>query len=99
MRWVLGAIALLIVGIAFQLGLLVYSMYALLGVILLSRFLAHQWIEQLSATRECNRDVVEIGDRVAVVVDVHNGSTLPVPWLLLEDALPREALTEKPPRL
>ena len=46
-------------------------MYALLGVILLSRFLAHQWIEQLSATRECNRDVVEIGDRVAVVVDVH----------------------------
>ncbi len=99
MRWVLGAIALLIVGIAFQLGLLVYSMYALLGVILLSRFLAHQWIEQLSATRECNRDVVEIGDRVAVVVEINNGSALPVPWLLLEDALPREALAEKPPRL
>lgn len=99
MRWLLGAIILLLVGIAFQLGLLVYSMYALLGVIILSRILAHQWIEQVSAERECSRDAVEIGDRVAVVVSIRNSSALPVPWLLLEDALPREALTAKPPGL
>ena len=61
MRWLLGGILLLLIGIALQLGLLVYAMYALLGVILLSRYLARQWIENLSATRECNRDVSEIG--------------------------------------
>ncbi len=53
MRWLLGAIFLLVIGIVFQLGLLVYSMYALLGVILLpSRWLARHWIENVSAKRE-----------------------------------------------
>jgi len=99
MRWILGAIVLLTIGIVFQLGLLVYAMYALLGVILLSRMLARNWIEQISVTRECNRLVAEIGDRVAVVIDMKNGSSIPVPWLLVEDALPREALAQKPPRL
>lgn len=99
MRWLLGAIALLVIGIAFQLGLLVYSMYALLGVILTSRLLARQWIENIVARRECNRDVAEIGDKVAVIVEIRNDSTLPVPWLLIEDSLPSDALRQKPPRL
>jgi uncharacterized protein (DUF58 family) len=99
MRWLLGSILLLLIGIALQLGLLVYSMYALLGVILLSRFLARQWIEGLTADRECNRVVAEVGDRVAVVVNVRNSSSLPVPWLIVEDSLPRTALTQKPARL
>ena len=54
MRWFLGAGMLLIIGIALQLGLLVYAMYVLLGVILISRFLAREWIEhgdrQLAST-------------------------------------------------
>lgn len=99
MRWLLGAMFLLVFGIVFQLGLLVYSMYALLGVILLSRWLARHWIEQIDATRESNRVVVEIGDRVAVIVDLRSGSGLPVPWLLVEDSLPKEALTSKPPKI
>lgn len=99
MRWTLGGIFLLLIGITFQLGLLVYSMYALLGVILLSRFLAREWIERVSATRECNRDVAEIGDKIAVVVEVRNEGSFPVPWLLLEDSFPKEALAQKPPRV
>lgn len=95
MRWLLGAILLLLIGIALQLGLLVYAMYALLGVILLSRFLARQWIEGLTATRECNRVVAEVGDVVAVVVDVKNSSSLPIPWLIIEDSLPKSALIQK----
>lgn len=99
MRWLLGGIILLLLGIAFQLGLLVYAMYALLGVILLSRYLARQWIESLSAERECSQEIAEIGDKVAVVVRVRNSGGMPVPWVLLEDSLPKEALTERPPRI
>lgn len=99
MRWILGAIALLLAGIALQLGLLVFAMYALLGVILMSRYLAKQWIECLKVERSVNRTTAEIGDKVAVAVDLENQSSIPVPWLLLEDALPEEALTQRPPRL
>lgn len=99
MRWLLGAIFLLIIGIVFQLGLLVYSMYALLGVILLSRWLARHWIENVTAQRESNRHTVEIGDRVAVIIDLTNSSGIPIPWLLVEDSLPRDALSCKPPKL
>lgn len=99
MRWTLGGIFLLVIGITFQLGLLVYAMYALLGVILLSRFLSREWIERLTVNRECNRMVAEIGDKVAVVVEIKNDGSFPVPWLLLEDAFPKEALAQRPPRV
>ncbi|MDA0284144.1 MAG: DUF58 domain-containing protein [Planctomycetota bacterium] len=99
MRWLLGAIVLLVIGIVFQLGLLVYSMYALLGVILLSRWLARTWIESVDAQRDSNRLIAEIGDRVAVIVDLQNTSGMPIPWLLVEDSVPRDALSSKPPKL
>lgn len=99
MRWILGAVVLLITGMVLQLGLLVYAMYALLGVILLSRFLARQWIEGLTVTRECSRTVAEVGDKAAIAVRIENQHGLPVPWLLVEDAVPPDALTSKPPRI
>jgi uncharacterized protein (DUF58 family) len=99
MKWVLGAILLLAVGLVLQLGLLVYAMYVLLGVLLASRYFARTWIASLSATRECNRLSVEIGDKVAVVVTLRNEGRFPIPWLLIEDSLPRGALRQRPPRL
>lgn len=99
MRWILGAIILLLVGFVMQWGLLVYAMYALLGVIAVSRFLAKHWIESIDAVRECNRLVAEVGDKVAVSVTITNKSSIPIPWLLLEDSLPNEALAQRPPRL
>ena len=41
----------------------------------------------------------EIGDRVKVRVTVTNAGRLPVPWVLLEDVLPRDALDKRFPRL
>ena len=99
MRWYLGAILLLVAGLVFNLGLLVYAMYALLGVMLVSRYLARQWIENVSATRECNRLTAQIGDKAAVVVTVRNEGRLPVGWLLLEDSVPGDALVQRPPRI
>ena len=85
--------------VALNLGLLAYAMYALLGVIVLSRMLADRWSANLSATRSINRDHVKIGDSVAVVTVLENRSWLPIPWLLLEDLLPRQALIHNPPNL
>ncbi len=95
----MGALGLLLLGLVLQLELLVYSMYVLLGVLFISRYFARNWIENLAATRECNRLSAEIGDTVAVIVSLKNTGTLPVTWVLLEDSLPRDALTQIPPRI
>ena len=99
MRWLLGAIALLAIGIAFQMRLLVYAMYVLLGVMLVSRYLAREWVERITAERECSRLTAQIGDKVAVVVQICNSGKLPVPWLIVEDSVPKEALAQRPPRI
>jgi uncharacterized protein (DUF58 family) len=99
MRWLIAAILVLIVAIALDLGLLAYAMYALIGVIVISRKLADTWSGHLTATREVSRDRVKIGETVAVVTVLENRSRLPVPWLLLEDLLPRRALMFDPPNL
>jgi uncharacterized protein (DUF58 family) len=99
MRWYVGAILILIAALAFGLGLLAYAMYALLGVMIASRMLSRVWIGNISAERECNRLSANIGDRVAVVVNVRNRGMLPVAWLLLEDLLPLSALIYRPPNL
>ena len=79
MRWYSGAILLLLLGLALQLELLVYAMYVLLGVMLVSRYFARNWIENLSARRECNRLTAEIGDTVAVVVSLQTRGTSRLP--------------------
>src|SRR5262245_6081455 len=99
MRWLLGAAALLIAAIVLDLGLLAYAMYALVAVIVVSRKLADAWSGHLAATRQMNVERVRIGDTVAVVTVLENKSWLPVPWLLLEDLLPRRALIHSPPNL
>lgn len=38
MKWILGTLALLAIGLVLKLSLLVYAMYVLLGVLLLNRF-------------------------------------------------------------
>lgn len=99
MKWTLGTIALLIVGLVLQLNLLIYAMYVLLGILLLSRFFTRTWTEKIRVTRQVQGDVFEIGGSVEVTVEVENGGTLTVPWLILEDSLPREAITRLPYRL
>jgi len=99
MKWLAGAILLLVFAILFGLDLLAYAMYVLLAVMLVSRLMTRNWAESLVATRECNRLTAEIGDQVAVVVALQNTGRWPVAWVLLEDLLPREALMFDPPRL
>jgi uncharacterized protein (DUF58 family) len=99
MRWLIGAVALLVVAIVLDLGLFAYAMYALLGVIVASRVLVLGWSGNLVATREMSRDRLRIGDKTAVVIVLANRNRLPIPWLLVEDLLPRSALAHNPPKL
>ncbi len=99
MIWPAAIVLILIVALIFRLGLLMYAMYTLLGVLLVSRYLTHRWATALSATRECNRLTAEEGDEVAVIVTIENRGNLPIPWVLIEDLLPHEALLYDPPRL
>lgn len=99
MNWFVAAVLILVLSLIFDLGLLAYAMYVLLGVILVSRYLTRVWADSLNATRECNRLTADVGDTVAVVVHVENRGKLPIPWCLLEDLLPRHALLYEPPNL
>jgi uncharacterized protein (DUF58 family) len=99
MKWLAGAILVLVFAIFFGMDLLAYAMYVLLAVMLVSRFLTRNWAESLAATRETSGLAAEIGDNVAVVVTLKNTGRWPVAWVLLEDLLPRDALMFTPPRL
>ena len=64
MKWFGAAILLLLVSLSLGLSLPAYTMYALLGIMLVSRWLARYWVESLLAVRECNRYTANVGDTV-----------------------------------
>jgi uncharacterized protein (DUF58 family) len=99
MKWYIGAALLLIAALFLDSGLLAYSMYVLIGVLVVSRLLARSWIGNLKATRHCEITTAEVGDLIPVRVVVRNEGKWPVPWVLLEDVITRQALEQRPPRL
>jgi hypothetical protein len=99
MKWILGTLALLVLGLVLQLSLLVYAMYVLLGILLLSRFFTRAWTEKIVVNRQVGGDVFEIGESTEVTVEIENRGPLTVPWLIIEDSLPREAMTQMPHRI
>jgi uncharacterized protein (DUF58 family) len=99
MKWFFGAILLLAAALVLQSGLLAYAMYVLLAVLISSRVLARNWLGKVTASRTCDRLTAEVGDEMNVEITITNSGWLPVPWVLLEDLLPRQALAQKPPRL
>jgi uncharacterized repeat protein (TIGR01451 family) len=99
MRGFVAIVSILVLAVLLDLGLLACAMLALLGLMLISRFLARSWIANLEASRECNRTEVEAGQTVALVITIRNRGRLPVAWALIEDMLPRGAITSRPPRI
>ena len=99
MKWIFGTLALLVLGLILRLNLLVYAMYALLGILLLSRFFTRHWTEKIGVRRRCSGEVFEIGESCDVAVEIKNQSSLSVPWLLIEDSLSRDALAGTTPRI
>jgi len=91
MKTWLVILALLVAGLWFQLGLLVYAMYALIGLMLASRFLSRVWIDAIDAERAPLPPQLEIGETATVTVDLQNRGALPIAWLLVEDSAPHPA--------
>jgi uncharacterized protein (DUF58 family) len=99
MRWLFGVLALLAVALVLESGLLAYSMYVLLGLMLLGRLLARGGVTNIRAERTCDRTAAEIGESVAIDIKIHNENWMPLPWVLMEDLLPAKALVETRLRL
>ena len=99
MRWFLGSLLILVLGTILQLGFLVYAMYVLLGILLLSRFVTRQWSDGIKATRSPTSGKAEIGDRRTITIEIVNQSVLAVPWLIFEESFPRKALQQVPQKL
>lgn len=115
MWWFIGAMLLLGAALLLESSLLAYAMYVLLMLLLLTRYLAKSWVGHLSATRIVRKAsasgedlteqsgeeglALEIGERVVVQLTVQNEGALPIPWVLLEDVLPNQALHPVSPKL
>ncbi|HVR36552.1 MAG TPA: DUF58 domain-containing protein, partial [Methylomirabilota bacterium] len=95
MKWFVIAVLLLGAGWLLRLELLVYAMYILLGVLLVSRFMTREWTSKIAATRTCSITTARVGDKATLVIELINHGRFAVPWLIVEEALPREAM--KPP--
>jgi uncharacterized protein (DUF58 family) len=99
MLWLI-AIALLVgVALALQAGLVAFAGYVLLGVYLLSRYLAQRWVHDLKAERRCDAEPREIGQSTEVSVTLTNTGGLPILWVLVEDLIPDLANRQKPARM
>ncbi|MFT3879786.1 MAG: DUF58 domain-containing protein [Gemmatales bacterium] len=98
-RWILASLAILAVALFFGLGLLAYAMYALLGLIFVSRFLAVTWGQNIYADRRPKLKEIDIGETVPISVAIGNRGPIPIPWVLVEDFQPENYLQSRPPRL
>lgn len=99
MRWFIGILALIGLALALKAGLVAFAGYVLLGVFLLSRYLAREWITQVSAKRECDEEPCEVGHKRDVIVRVTNTGKWPICWLLVEDLLPSRSIRKPSPSL
>lgn len=99
MNLLLVAVLILLTALLLGMGLMSYALYALLGLLLLSRFLSRSWAEDLEVERSCSQLQAEIGEQVVVTLRVTHRGHWPIPWVLLEDLLPRRALMFSPPHL
>jgi uncharacterized protein (DUF58 family) len=99
MIWFIVILVLIGLAIALKAGLVAFAGYVLLGVYLLSRYLARRWARDLSAERICDAAPREIGESTEVVVTLKNTGGLPILWVLVEDLIPDYSTRQKPQRL
>ncbi|HEY1186749.1 MAG TPA: DUF58 domain-containing protein [Gemmata sp.] len=99
MRWLIVIGLLIGAALALQAGLVAFAGYVLLGVYLLSRYLARRWVRDLEATRSCDAAPREVGESTDVTVALRNTGAVPIAWVLVEDLLPDFAVKARTPRL
>lgn len=93
------AIILLAAAWLFNLGVLVYAVYALTAIFFVSHLFTSGWISSLKAKRQVNQLVVEEGETIPVSIKVRNDSRMPISWVLVEDMISRADRAERGKRL
>ena len=99
MKWIIAAILMLFVALALNLTLLVYAMYAIIGILVISKWVTSRWTESIQAERICEIREAKIGDNVPVLIKLKHVGKYPIAWVLVEDILESRALVRKPPAL
>ena len=86
----LVVVPVLLVGVAWRFGIgpLAIAVYALAVVMLAGLAMSIAWAAPLEVRRELNADVLTLGDRLQVVVQLRNPLWWPVPWVYVEETLP-----------
>lgn len=92
MRTLAGLSALLLVGMLLGASMLVYAAYILFAAFWISRKLSQWWTESLTAVRTISQTEIEVNESVGIQIRLHNGSKLPIVWVLVEDLLPVAAV-------
>jgi uncharacterized repeat protein (TIGR01451 family) len=87
-KWIAGAAALLVVAYMSRSGFVVYALYAVLLVMLLSRLMTEICLRGLECERAVSRTEMTIGERVDVILTVRNTGIFPIPWVFVEDLIP-----------
>lgn len=88
LKWVAGAAIMLVLAYSVSSGFVVYSLYAILLVMILSRSITEICLRGLVCERELSKTETTIGEEVDIVLTVRNKSALPIPWVLVEELLP-----------
>ncbi len=99
MIWIVAAIIIWLVAFVFNLGVLVYAMYAVLGLLLITRWLTARWTESPVAKRTCSQLDAEVGSEVVVQIKIVNRGRFAIGWALIEDLLPPNAIHAKGTKL
>ena len=98
-RWLILLIALIGAALALQAGLVAFAGYVLVGVYLLSRYLAKAWVTNLDVETTCRDEPLQVEETLEVVIRIRNRGGVPVGWVLVEEMFPESAIKQRPPRL
>lgn len=98
-KLIITAMLLWLVAALLNLTLLVYAVFSILSVLVISRWVTARWAQDVTATRAAIADQVEVGDTVSVAVDVVHVGTLPIAWVLVDDMLEKKATHAKVPAI
>ena len=99
MKWLFAAILLLFIAMALNLTLLVYAMYAIIAIIMISKWITGRWTQAVEAERVCDVTEAKIGEQISILIKLKHVGKLPITWVLVEDMLEPRAQAYRPPSL
>lgn len=98
-KWLVAAFLFVIIALLLNLNLLAYAVFAVVALIMVSKGLTRRWATQVSASRHCKQLNANVGDTVIVEMTVSNDGRMTIPWMLIEDLLPKSAIAKNSPAL